>query len=208
MAENPKQPTVGEPETADQWLTPVETSYREIVRGGWPFFTRADIIGAHTPGSLLSKGIVAAESMILGHDAEISHVMRYLGRGWVLDQQDKLEVRGLDAYVGSIIRIYHHPAYTEIQRNALVANSMVWMGAPYDYKAIGAHAVEAFFGLDRLAEIFHDEEGRDCSEGICYSERLVMAYFMYGRSCQVMPAEIDRYCIEAEWEIRTLALVK
>jgi hypothetical protein len=190
-----------------QKLTPRKLSHRSLVRSGWAGFVRADIIGTFALAGMLSEAITASEAEILGHQADISHTMRYLGRGQVLDQQATLQVRSLEDYIGYIVRVYHNPAYSLQVRNTIVAESLVWHGTAYDLRIIGAHLAEVITGEDGLAERLHDPDRFDCSEGICLHERYGNKFFLGNRPCQVMPEEIDSYCIRAGWQIRTYALV-
>lgn len=82
------------------------------------------------------------------------------------------------------------------------------LGSAYDLQIVPAHFLEAVLGTDGLVEHLHDPQHFDCSEGVC----VFMGYgdpdFTDGRSCQVMPAEIDKWCIEAGWQIRTYAMTE
>ncbi len=197
MADNPTQN-----------LIPVTLSHRSLVRSGWAGFTRASIINSFQMGGGISEAIAACESKILGLQAEFSHSMLYLGRGQLLDQQSKLEVRSLENYVGCIIRAYQNPLYSENQLNKIIAEAHVWHGTRYDFRLIGAHAAETMLGTDGLAELVHDPDRFDCSEGVCTFVRYGDMQFMDGRPCQVMPEEIDEWCIQAGWRINTYALVE
>ncbi|MBU4278193.1 MAG: hypothetical protein KKC30_15740 [Proteobacteria bacterium] len=195
-------------ENHTQNLIPRKLSYRALVRSGWAGFTRANIVNAFQLGGGVSGAIAACESKILGLKAEFSHSMLYLGRGQLLDQQSKLEVRSLENYVGYILRCYRNPRYSQAQLNTIVAESMVWHGTGYDFRIIGAHAAETMLGTDGLAERLHDPDRFDCSEGVCTFVRYGDLDFMDGRPCQVMPEEIDEWCIKAGWRISTYALVE
>lgn len=197
MSENPLQN-----------LIPRKLSYAALVRSGWAGFNRASIINSFELDGMLSEAIAACEGKIMGQQAEFSHSMLYLGRGQLLDQQLKLEVRSLENYVGSILRVYQNPLFSQAQLNKIVAESMVWHGTKYDFRIIGAHAAETMLGTDGLAELVHDPDRFDCSEGVCTFVRYADSQFMDGRPCQVMPEEIDEWCIQAGWRISTYALVE
>lgn len=189
-----------------QKLAPARLSHRELVRSGWAGFYRADIINAMNPDSGISGAIVASQTEILGHEARWSHTMRYVGMDKVLDQQDSLQLRTLENYIGHFIRVYHNPVYSKAQRNALVAEAQVWHGTEYDLRLIGAHLAEMIVGVDGLAERLHDPDRWDCSEGVCVTQRYVDPGFMGKRECQVMPQEIDDWCIEQGWWVSTYLL--
>ena len=171
-------------------------------------FNRASIVNSFELDGALSEAIAACQSKIMGQQAEFSHSMLYLGMGRVLDQQLKLEVRSLGDYVGSILRVYQNPLYSKAQLNTIVAEAHVWHGTRYDFRLIGAHAAETMLGTDGLAELVHDPDRFDCSEGVCTFVRYADPKFMDGRPCQVMPEEIDEWCIKAGWRISTYALVE
>ncbi len=190
-----------------QHLSPTRLSHRELVRSGWAGFYRSDLVNAMNPESWISEAIMSSETAILGRQARWSHSMRYLGRGQLLDQQKRLQVSSLENYIGSVLRVYHNPAYSPAQLNALVAESLVWHGTEYDLRIIGAHLAEVFLGADGLAERLHDPERWDCSEGVCATQRYVDADFMGRREdCAVMPQEIDNWCIERGWWVSTYLL--
>lgn len=196
------------PENPLQKLEPVHVSFKALAKSKFPGFTRADLIGTRRPGNWLSDGIDLAQERITGQEAEVSHIMRYLGAGLCIDQQKTLQLNSLETYVGSMIRVYHYPYYTEAQQDHLVAESIVRLG-DYDYWSIAGHALEALTALtgllDGAAESLESGDVYNCSEGASMIERLVMPEFC-GDNLMPMPAEIDQYCINAGWQISTLVL--
>ena len=194
-------------ENPQQRLIPVPVSFAKLASQRFPGLIRADLMGSRLVGDFTSDGIDWAQEQITGADAEVSHIMRYLGRGLVIDQQDTLQLRPLSAYIGYMVRTYHWPGYNLAQRNSLVVESLIRSG-PYDYWAVAGHGLEAVLGVDGLAEKMHREDAFDCSEGAYEMERIEMPNFLGARPAQVMPTEIDKGCINAGWQVVTWLLTE
>jgi len=190
-----------------QILEPVQVSFHDLAKGHFPGFTRANLIGTAKVDGLISGGILASQSAILGREADVSHIMRYLGRGLVIDQQAELELRSLKDYTGYMVRSYCWPGYTLAQRDHLCVESLIRL-QKYAWLVIGAHLMEATLGIDRLAEKVARDDENDCSQGAYKIERLEMPDFMGREPCVPMPEEMDDWCIKHGWEVRTWLLIE
>lgn len=195
------------PDNPLQQLEPKAISFRALAEAKFPGLTRGNLIGTRKAGNFVSDGIDWAQEQILGHDATVSHIMRYLGRGLVIDQQSTLELRSLQNYTNHLVRSYCWPGYSLAQRNSLCIESLIQL-QDYAWLVIVAHAGEAVLGIDGLAEKVARDGENDCSQGAYKIERLEMPNFMGGEHRVPMPAEIDDYCIRAGWEIRTWLLTE
>ena len=170
-----------------------------------------DLILTSDPASWLAKRILIAESFHTGRPALWSHACRYIGQDpqtgapMVLSQEWRLVAKPLAALTGRV-RAWHNPAYSEAQRQALVAEASKYQGSLYDWLGIGGQMLRMVPVVGPwLTKIVQFPWSTFCSEREFYTEQTVDPHFGAGYEGIPSPEGLNTICRLAGWKCEDLA---
>lgn len=149
--------------------------FKLLESGHFSFFKRGDIIFIYNHNSIFSF----LTSIKARKDSKIcnaTHVERYLGNGLAISQDWKIRCHSIkDFFNGKYdIFLFSNSHYNSSIRNALVAESIVYYGLPYDVPGILGQALSFFTGIEAFEYLINARSLFYCSEFIFTVENFVL----------------------------------
>jgi hypothetical protein len=144
-----------------------------------------DIILTSFPSSgWLARAIRVGQSLADGEAALWGHAMRYVGldesgEPQVVSQEWRVVLKPLAAWRGALLCRLHNPAYSQEQRETLVALALSARGRPYDVLGLLGQALRGLPLVGPwLARVVQVPWLTYCSEMVAEHERRVAPQFM------------------------------
>lgn len=178
----------------------IKKSFSTWAAEGFPELLRGMTVSVERPWSwrhpfmsALAWAITRASTLILGYRAFVEHKMIYLGKGKCLSQGPEFDIVPLTDYEGCILYFRFNPAWTQEQRNALVADAACHRGEKYGYGDFLAFLAQAIRSPKALVCSLSDHRWV-CSEAVCALVRSIEPD--YGKPHEIsliLPQQLDRW---------------
>jgi hypothetical protein len=138
--------------------------YKEIESKNFPMLKRGDLIFTNNHHSFFAKAI-RFFGRLSGRQPLCNHVEMYVGSGKAFSADYVMKLHQIKRYFSGKHDVYilsRTDLYKD-DRDALIAEAMLWEWKPYDVKGIILQALDVITGK-KLSEKYNDEKLAYCSE--------------------------------------------
>lgn len=185
--------------------------YSRLENAHFPQFRRGDLIFVKDYSSLYGS-LISLKAVKDSGSSDVTHVERYIGDGKTVTQDLKVKCAKIKRFFNGKhdIYVFSNNRYSTNTRNALVAESMIYYGTPYDIKGVFGQACSLFLGNRSYERLINSHNTFYCSEFIYTVENIVLRNETFPNNA----LEVDVPCtpdqlydylvgsVDRGWEIR------
>lgn len=171
-----------------------KSEFTSLKKTHFPKFKRGDILFVNNHSSLFSL-LISIKAKKDSGECNATHVERYLGNGIAITSDLRIKCHSIQDYFNGNydIFLFSNVKYSQMTRNALSAESIIYHGSIYDSLGIIGQATSFFTGIDAFKYLINSPNLFYCSEFIYTVENFVMrqSTFPYNYMELSLPATPD-----------------
>lgn len=177
-------------------------AYKKLLNDNFRPLNRGDIMLTYCHGSIFAK-LIRLKGIVDSGKCHVNHAELYLGSGHSIAAELTVNTHPIKKYFKGKhdVYIFHNAKLTQEQRNAIVAESLVYHGKFYDVLGIVGQALAFLTQMNFWTKTINTRILVYCSEMVAKIYRAVVSNFMPNQDPEtVTPDNIYDFCDpNADW---------